>query len=139
MGADLIATAIPKLTESEYQDAINNATPETLATAAFKADYREDFGDDIAFGEHAAERIGERDLSIIKQIAEHTGAREAIRAAARNGAQYVLKRMHGSKYVVDASQLGGADVLVVGGSSFGDDPFDEFRDVAVLAAILTSA
>lgn len=139
MGADLIATTVPKLTEREYEDAITNASANTLATAAFKASYQEDFGDDVAFAERAAELISNVDPAIIDQLTKHTGALEAIRAAARNGAQYVLKRMpYGGAFVYDASLVGGPDVLVVGGSSFGDDPFDEFRHVALLAAILTT-
>lgn len=140
MGADLIATALPKLTEREYHTAIDNADARSLATAAFKAGYQEDFGDDVEFSEHAAELIGDEDPAIIDRLAEHAGAVEAIRMAARDGAQYVLKRMsRGSTFVVDASRLGGPDVVVVGGSSFGDDPFDEFRSVAILAAILAAS
>lgn len=140
MGADLVATALPKLTEREYHAAIDNADAHSLAAAAYNASYQRNFGDDVEFTEHAVEQIADEEPDIIDQLAERPGAVEAIRAAARSGAQYVLERMdYNSTFVVDASRIGGPDVIVVGGSTFGDDPFDQFRDVAVLAAILAAS
>jgi hypothetical protein len=141
MGTALIVTAVPKRTEREYQDSIDNADARTLAAAAFKAGYQDDFGEDAEFGEYAAEMIGAQDPAVIAELAAHAGATKAIREAARNGAQFVLKKMasHGSPVVYDVSRLGGPNMLVVGGSSFGDDPCEEFRNVAVLAAILASS
>lgn len=137
MGADLIATVVPKLTEAEYQDAVDNADALAVARAAFLAGCWAWLGDDAEFAEHAAELIGNRQPEIIAEIAAHAGAVEAIRAAAANGVRYLITKMtFGNDVVCDASQFGGPEVIVVGGASFGDEPFAEFRDVAVLAAIL---
>ncbi|GLY54858.1 hypothetical protein [Lentzea sp. NBRC 102530] len=140
MGADLVATALPRLTEREYYAAIDNADARSLATAAYHASYQGNFGDDVEFTEHVVAQIADEEPDIIDELAERPSAVEAIRVAARSGARYVLERMdEDGKFVVDASRIGGPDVIVVGGSTFGDDPFDQFRDVAVLAAILAAS
>jgi hypothetical protein len=140
MGADLIATVLPKLSEREYEEAVDRAAARSVAIAAFNAGYQGDFGDDAEFGKSAAELVADEDDTVIDLIAAHAGAVAAIRAAAKNGARFILQRMtqYSSSTVFDASLLGGPDLLVVGGLSWGDDPFDGFRSVAVLAALLAA-
>ena len=139
MGGELLATVLPKLDEQDYLDVVDRANATTVATAAFNAKYWGDLGDDAEFSEQANERIGDRDPDVIDLIAARASAIEAIRTAARAGAQYVIERLkpfNGGTCTFHAAELGGPDVLVVGGLSFGDDPFTGFTGVAVLAAIL---
>lgn len=130
---------MPKLTEREYEDAIDHATALVVATAAFNARYQRDFGDDCEFGETVVDLVVDEDPAAIDLLAEHAGAIDAVRAAAKNGARFITDSMRrGSSFTYDASELGGPAVIIVGGASHGDDPFEQFRDVAVLAALLTT-
>lgn len=139
MGAELIATVLPKRTRAEYEEVIAGAAADRVARAAFNAGYQDCFGDDAVFNENVAERVAEEDTSVIVEIAANPEAIEAIRAAARNGANYITKRVAlGGAAIVDASELGGPDMFAVGGSTHGDDPFEEFRSVAVLAALIAA-
>lgn len=136
MGADLMATVVPKL--DDYDTVIDRADAYAITTAAFHAAYLPDFdGDDelAAQAEDLMDRIDMGDHSVIDLLANRTEVVDELREAARTGARFVTQH-HFSSAVYDASQLGGPDVLVVGGSSFGDDPCEEFRAVALLAAVI---
>ncbi|MDT7783293.1 MAG: hypothetical protein QOF58_1712 [Pseudonocardiales bacterium] len=140
MGADLIATVIPKLTEESYEKVIAAADDRALATAAFRAGYQGDFGVDPS-GESVADLISDEDPAAVELILGQPNAVDVIRDAARAGARYVLGGVLPflRSGVFEAARLGGPDLLVVGGSAHGDDPFSQFRDVAVLAALLTAS
>lgn len=144
MGAELIATAIPKRTEQQYEASIAAADDHALAIAAFHACYQGEFGIDETSGITVADLIGEADPAAIELILDRPAALDAIRAAARDGARYLSAQVtitgmtYGGSYVFDAALLGGPDLLVVGGSAFGDDPFTQFREVALLAALLAA-
>jgi hypothetical protein len=76
----------------------------------------------------------------IDLIVGHAEAVQTVRALAKSGARYILTttRFGSAEHVVDASERGGPDLYIVGGTGRYEIPFKEYDDVAILAAILAA-
>lgn len=137
MGMDLMATVLPRRTEQQYREEIDSTGSAALVKIAFNAGvvHLADVDDEdlFDFGYGMAEW---EVVEALDDMAKQDRIVRSLRAAALHAAKLV-SGWDAGRYSVPAS-LAGQEILIVGGSTFGDPPFDGFREVELLAAILNT-